>query len=180
MSSRPSGGLVILATACFVLPTPGAAQTAADSGLLALPEGLVIMCGIVPVPAEQASGKPLVMRQFRFAAHSASPVSGSERTVFVAFDSSGQLIFLQDVIPQLPLGGVSATVASLPDGSTSGFRLPITLDSSAFAAAMRQGNFEALQAAVRPGAQQPLSEIEIAKARTLAAWLWDRRCGRSQ
>ena len=180
MRIRSLVGLAILATGCFVLPTTSAAQASADSGLLAIPEERVIMCAAILLPDTQISTKPLVMRQFRFAAQSASPATVSDRTIIVAFDSAGHVVFLQDVLSQPPHGGVSATTTTLPDGSASGFHLTITMDSAALAAAMTQGNVDALKAAIRPGVQRPLSEIEIGKARTLATWLWVRRCDRAR
>ena len=105
------------------------------------------------------------------------------RRISLASDSGGHPLALIDIVSHLPASGVYAMAQFSPNGDVSGWRQVVEMDSAAATAIAAGGNLAQLRSAVlsatSPGAVLPLDPAEQAKARALATWLWERRCGRT-
>jgi hypothetical protein len=146
--------------------------------VLALPEGLPILCRVPPADPAKPQ-RPPVLREFRFGQRSA-PVGLWPREISIGFDSVGHTFAFSDEVSFGTAGSRNVVAAIGPTGNpVVGMFVEITVDSVALAAAIARGDVAAAQAAARPPVQRELSPSEWAQARALAAWLWQRRCGRS-
>jgi len=159
------------------LAGPVLAQSPSDTVLLSLPVGQVIACNVPMSPAPA----PMQLRQFRFGDPSA-PLGEWPRRISLAADSGGHSLALIDIVSHLPASGVYAMAQFSPNGDVSGWRQEVALDTAAAAAIAAGGDLAQLRSAVRIAASRgpmlPLDSAEQGKARALAAWLWERRCGR--
>jgi len=166
------------------LAGPVLAQSAGDTLLLSLPVGEAILCNVPALPASSAVAH-LQVRQFRFGNPSAAPMSEWPRRIFVAADSGGRPTVLNDMVISTPSSGAYAMAQFSPNGDVSGWRQEAAWDTAAVAAAaiVADGNlaqlFSAMRSGTSPGPLQPPDSAEQGKARALAAWLWERRCGRA-
>jgi len=144
--------------------------------LLAIPEGLVMMCR-EPPPDPAHPSKGAVVREFRFGSGGIPDVS-SPREITVAFDSAGHTVILSDEVNLGIRGGQSAFGIWGTASDSTGKVVVVTVDSAALAAATAKGDLAAAMAAPRPPVSRDLSPNEWAQARLLGTWLWEHRCGR--
>jgi hypothetical protein len=161
------------------LSTPAPTPSPADPlSILAIPNGLPILCR-VPEPDPGKPQQPPVLREFRFGQRN-TPFGPWPREISVGFDSLGHGFVLIDEVNFGMRGNQSVLASVGPAGNATLGRFgEVTVDSVAMAAALASGDRAAGKAAVRPAVQRDLSPGEWVQARALAAWLWQRRCGRS-
>ena len=174
----PIGAACIVGCAAAKV-TPRSVVTTTDPlSILALPEGLPIFCRVVETDPADAQ-RPPALREFRFG--TPNEARGSwPREISVAFDSAKHRFMLIDDVNLGTGGSQSVFAGTSPGGDVLvGRFVATTVDSVALAGALARGDVAGSLAAIRPPVQRDLTPNEWAQARALAAWLWERRCGRS-
>ncbi len=165
------------------LPSASAAFVPALQAL-ALPEGQPLVCLIPePAPDDTPQIRALVRRQFLIAPQSTEGLppgfpSIAPRELQVGWDSTGQPVLLHDQAGP-PLRNATIVLALFhPTGAVAGRHIFIEADTARIAAALRSG--DPMRATdpgfLRPPVTRDLTAEEAARARTLVAWLWARRC----
>jgi hypothetical protein len=166
-------------------PTSGQAQ-AADTGqaaqfvLLAIPDTTMpMLCRPVPTAGDTTRA---TVYEFRFGTPVQSPITTWPREIAIASDT-GVVFALSDQVQSfLPSGLVhrtrGAAILVSPD-TVAGAFTEIVVDTAAQNRALAEGDIEGGLAAIGQPATRPLTEDEEARAKALAYWLWERRCGRS-
>lgn len=167
-----------LATGLCLVDVAGA-QTPTDTVLLSLPVGQTIACRVPTADPSRPAPENLQLREFRIGDPSAGPIGDWPRRIMVGSDSGGRPVVLYDAVIRPPSGGAYVMAQFPSTGDVGGWRQDVAVDSAAVAAMIAGGNLEQLRSTASFGPQRPLDPSELAQARALAAWLWERRCGRT-
>jgi hypothetical protein len=154
------------------------AQAPADSALLSIPPGEEKVACRIPEPdTSRPAPEHLSLREFRIGGAAAGPIAQWPRRVLVAADSGGHPVVLYDAVVRASSGGAHAMAQFSPAANAGGWRQTVAVDSAALAALLAARDLGQLRNAANYGPQRPLSPSELDRARALAVWLWERRCG---
>ena len=176
--------LVAAATAARAQPPGPAASGAPGLRLLAIPDGHRMLCR-VPEPGEAIAppDQPVVQREFLFDPPSTDglppdfPVDALvPRAIVVVFDSAGAPLVMTDRVQLQRGGGEHLLVLFTGNIGAQGQHVRVDVDSARLAAATAAGDLAAARGALNPPVSRDVTEGEVERVRTLAAWLWPRRC----
>jgi len=181
--ARLALGACVAAVAIIVTSRGVGAQDAPGLQLLALPEGLAMVCHAVPADAGMpAAARALIQREFRFgrASDLSQPPGLSHapvRTIAVAFDSGGRPVLVGDKVVSLLHGSEQVIATFGADSAVQGRHIVVPVDSAKLAAALAAGRLGEARAAVRSPVTRELTPEEAERVTALTSWLWLRRCG---
>ena len=158
--STPFGAVALLAAGLHaaVAPAPARAQTADTLDLLALPRPVMMCQSLPPTPEDSAA----VVLQFLDGVERPDP-----RKSLVAFDSAGT-----------PLYATFIAAQSTTDGARTVHGIGVRFfgaDRSGTRVIASRGPRDSV--ATRADSVS-LTDAEVARARELAVWFWNHRCGR--
>ncbi len=172
------------ACAALSLPPAAPAQTAGDTALLSLPPAAALRCesesGLPPGVRGYSFGVGAPSREMRTSSGQRIAAGPPPREIAAVFDTAGRPALLVDIVRHGVARQVAATVRFDSVGTAAGIRQSIDTDSAAVLARVEREGLDVLQAAIRDntraGPAEALDPLSLRRARTLADYLWGKRC----